>query len=278
MNGAKLLAQKCLDHSPTAIKAKLLLATCFYGLNRVNDGLALVEEVIRQEPRCAEAVILGVQFLLQKNNDEFAFFDLKAAYHIKPFLTQIWDIISILSIKFSDYELCIEILDRVQKQHGLSVTQKMGLARCHFSLSNYSTACSLYEELSEISPQAPEVFQNLGVAYKQLRQVNKAHRSFGKALQLNPQYVNAHINLAAYEIELGQVDKAFGSYQCALDIDPNSLEGWQDLIEIKVQTASEIKDDHAKWLLNKFPKAPKLNILLAIHYFVNSQPQFVNKA
>ena len=268
---AEKLAQVCLSNKPKSLEAELLLATCLYYKNMNAEGLTLVEDIISHNPKNAEALILRAQFSLRIDNYEAAYLDLKQAYHIKPFLKQIWDITSRLCVKCSDYKLCIEILNRVEEYLGLTTNQKIRLAGCHYSQEDYQKALHLYEDLEATSLNSPEVFLNLGVTYSKLRKLDKAFSAFTKSLTLNPKYVKAHINIAACEIELDQLPEALSSYEQALRIDNHNIEAWQDLLSLKIQTTFDLEQSVTTWLLQHFSKAPTLNVLLAINSFIEGK-------
>ncbi len=77
------------------------------------------------------------------------------------------------------------------------------------------------------------LFHNLGIAFKQLGQVDAAVESYQKALAVNPDYVEAHNNLGNAYKELGQLDDAVKSYEKALAINPDFTGAQNNLSDAK---------------------------------------------
>jgi tetratricopeptide (TPR) repeat protein len=72
-------------------------------------------------------------------------------------------------------------------------------------------------------------YNNLGNAFLQKWQADKAIDQFQKALAINPHYADARTNLGAALFQKGQLDDAVAHYQKALGINPNHPEAHYNL-------------------------------------------------
>ena len=70
---------------------------------------------------------------------------------------------------------------------------------------------------------------NLGSAFLQKGELDKAIAQFKTALEINPNYPEAHYNLGAVLGQKGQLDKAIDHYQKAVEINPNLAEARNNL-------------------------------------------------
>ena len=68
-----------------------------------------------------------------------------------------------------------------------------------------------------IKPDYAEAYNNLGVTYNKLGQLEQAVQAYEEALKIDPDYADAHNNLGILFKELGQLDKAIKSHEQAID-------------------------------------------------------------
>ncbi len=78
-------------------------------------------------------------------------------------------------------------------------------------------------------PGDADAWYNLGVAYGDLNQPDKAIEAFREALRINPKHVNAWKNLGVAYGKLKQTDKAIEAYREALRINPEDADAWNNL-------------------------------------------------
>jgi tetratricopeptide (TPR) repeat protein len=88
---------------------------------------------------------------------------------------------------------------------------------------------SSYNKAISINPDFAEAYSNLGLALKELGQLDEAVESYNKALFIKPNYAEAHNNIANVFQKHGQFDKAVESYNKALGIEPDYAEAHYNL-------------------------------------------------
>jgi len=82
-------------------------------------------------------------------------------------------------------------------------------------------ALAALRKAATLLPDDAETHSNLGMACKDLGQLDKAAASFRRALALKPDYADAHYNLGNTLHALGQLDQAVASYHRALKTKPD---------------------------------------------------------
>ena len=78
------------------------------------------------------------------------------------------------------------------------------------------------QKAAELLPDDAEARNNLGLALKNLGQIESAVTSFRRAVEIKSDYAEAHCNLGAALRELGQLESAVASFRRALEIQPDS--------------------------------------------------------
>lgn len=88
-------------------------------------------------------------------------------------------------------------------------------------LPDARTKAEFLEPLAATLDADPAYHFELGNAYFDLSQFEKAEQHFQRATGLAPDYLAASVNLGSVYDELGRLDDALGAYRAALKIDPD---------------------------------------------------------
>lgn len=83
-----------------------------------------------------------------------------------------------------------------------------------------AAALSVYEGLTAVRPDRPEVHHHLGTARLAQGDAGRALADFERALALREAYARAHCNRGRALIELGRLDEALGAFERALALQP----------------------------------------------------------
>jgi len=86
-----------------------------------------------------------------------------------------------------------------------------------------------YRRALEIKPDSADAHNSLGIALKDLGQLNDAIDCYHRALELRPDYADAHYNLGNALIALGQLDEAVVSYRRAIALKPGFADAYSNL-------------------------------------------------
>ncbi len=102
---------------------------------------------------------------------------------------------------------------------------KKAMENCEFEES-----IKYYEEILKEKNNS-EVWNNLGTAYLNLDNFNKAVECFNKSLELNPQQFVALNNLGVIHVQEGKFDEAISYFRKAINIKPDKPSIWENLAE-----------------------------------------------
>lgn len=86
----------------------------------------------------------------------------------------------------------------------------------------FVVASKLLKYAIKLDNTKAELYNNLGLAYSEMKMIGGAITSFLRAINLNPDFHIAHFNLANTYKNSGNIFKAIGHYIKALEINPNA--------------------------------------------------------
>ena len=86
---------------------------------------------------------------------------------------------------------------------------------------NFAHAKDLLIKANEINPNNLLILNNLGTAYKELGQVDKAINFYEKIIKINPNHTNAQYNLGVIFYKLRKYDKAKIFFKKTVEVQPN---------------------------------------------------------
>lgn len=129
----------------------------------------------------------------------------------------------------------VRLLEQAYTQDPNNVQVRKSLAFLYFQQYSYSSSLQLYEELTKVIPNDPEIYYAIGLINLRLKNYNKAVEAFNNALAKNNNYVKAIYGLAeAYEA-MGRYEDATFNYKRVLSIQPNFYQAEDRLREITLK-------------------------------------------
>ncbi len=102
----------------------------------------------------------------------------------------------------------------------------LNLGVAYVNLGQWDKAIAEYSRIIEIDPKYRDAYYNRGVAYVNLGQWDKAIPDYSRTIELDPKNINAYSNRGNVYGNLGQWDKAIADYSKAVGIDPNYPLAW----------------------------------------------------
>jgi Flp pilus assembly protein TadD len=139
-------------------------------------------------------------------------------------------------------------------QHGFSWTV---LGTVLMQMGRSADALAPMQKAAELSPDNPDVHNNLGMAFQNMGCLDEAEASYRHALQLDPGFFEAHNNLGVTLHGLGRPSEAEASYRRAIELKPDFVDAHNNLgnafldmdefgkAEASYRRAIELKPDFA---------------------------------
>lgn len=87
---------------------------------------------------------------------------------------------------------------------------------------SFTEAINIFDQALKINSNCSEAYLGLGIAYRQLNQLDKALESTLKALQYNPNYYKAYYNLGLIYEQQGNKKEALNAYKTFVKKVPES--------------------------------------------------------
>jgi Flp pilus assembly protein TadD len=118
-----------------------------------------------------------------------------------------------------------------QDESGFTITEKVSVSasvRAKFKSAmrlleqeQYDRGIALLADATEAAPHVTSLHIDLGIAYGQIGDHERAEVSIKKALQLNPRHPVAHNELGIIYRKTGRFERARKSYESALEVHPD---------------------------------------------------------
>jgi protein O-mannosyl-transferase len=113
-----------------------------------------------------------------------------------------------------------------------------GAWRLNARVVDWRNEVSLYTSSLRASPRSPVLLYNLGTAYADAGDIERAIRCYRRAIGLKPDYVSALVNLGNLLRARGEYSEAVALYKRAISLDPKSPDPWINLGNIYGQEGS----------------------------------------
>ncbi len=151
-----------------------------------------------------------------------------------------------------NYELAVELLQRVQKNDPSHKGLWTGLGQAYLGLNQDEKAVEAFKKQIAINAYDPEAYNDLGLAYERQQKYDEAVEQFKKQIEVNPLDQNAHGNLGFLYSERKQFPEAAAELEKAVSIQPNN-----PILLIALGQAY-IATDQTQRGLNQFERATNL--------------------
>jgi predicted O-linked N-acetylglucosamine transferase (SPINDLY family) len=241
----------------------LQLAVRFHQNGDVAKAEALYKDVIRSQPKNADAIyLLGVLYAQQGRFEPAAASFGKAA-RVKPdFVDAHYN----CGVMLNALGRHVEALTNYGKVLTLKPDHSGALqnrAGSWFELRRFEEALGGYEDVLRRQGEHPDTLDNRGVVLRELGRLDEALESHDRALAIAPNHIAAAINRGMVLRALGRADEAVLSYDRAISIGPDHAEAHHNrgiaLLTLKrfeealesCERATKLAPDHIDALQNR---------------------------
>lgn len=189
-----------------------------------DQAIALLREVIREEPDDADAhLLLGATLALVPERSE-AVKELQRAVELRPTFAPAYSALGAALARFAELDAARRMFEKAIELDPTFAEAHVNLALLLAQRKEFTSAREHFVRAIEIqgnSPQAAHSHYLLGLVYKQENELQKALRELELAVELRPSYAQAHLSLAGVRKELMDEEGALQAFKRAVELSPN---------------------------------------------------------
>ncbi|MFW2367647.1 MAG: tetratricopeptide repeat protein [Desulforhopalus sp.] len=178
-------------------------------------------KVLKRKPAWGQVLnALGTVYLDQSKMDRAKKFFTKAA-NLRPLNLSACYNLARLMQRENDHKSALTIYKRIleeQPDYG-EVWNNLGVA--YRETGKQDESISSFHKAVKFSPDMAEAWNNLGVAQEELNMIIDSSKSYRKAIEIYPDYTSAHFNLGSSLQKLKKFKEAEEHYQKVLEIKPD---------------------------------------------------------
>jgi len=204
----------------TEIEGIYQRATLAHKEGRFAEAEKAYLDILKEAPDSGPVLnALGTLYLDESEQDKARAFFEKAASLKPPDLSACYNLARLKQVE-NDHTGAIDIYRAIVDQQprlGL-VWNNLGVA--YREIGEPDEAISCFRRAVAFAPDLAEAWNNLGVAQDEFHLIENAATSYQKAIELAPDYVSAHFNLGVSLQKLGRFSEAEAHYNKVLEIRP----------------------------------------------------------
>jgi protein O-GlcNAc transferase len=127
----------------------------------------------------------------------------------------------------------------------------LSLAKLLLEIADYNAAISAYENIARVSPNDPDIYNNLAFIFSKQEKWQEAVKCYQKAIGLKPDFSLAYRNLAKTLEKQGKISEAKQQYYKVLELEPNNvlLRLYTDTLDSPISMSSNEIEEYQKNLL-----------------------------
>jgi tetratricopeptide (TPR) repeat protein len=220
LGAAEAHCRKSLAAEPNHADTLHLLGLIYAATNRIDPGVELIAQAIRNNPANPEYFSnLGTLLQRQGKIDE-AFKSYDIALKLKPDFAVVW-------IKLGDLLFSQKRIDEalLTYDHAFSLdslnpeaARKSGLLLVE--LQRYDEALVRFDLVRKLAPDRADALYHAGFCLSALKQPAQAIPLFQQSLSIDPRQESVHNSLGVALLDLYRSEEALAHFDAAIDIDP----------------------------------------------------------
>jgi protein O-GlcNAc transferase len=220
---AEALYLQVLRSEPRDAEAQHLLGMMRCQQGRFEDALALVQQALAIKPRGPHILATQGMVLHRLQQYEAALASYDKALEISPAFPDALNNRGLVLKDLGRFEQALECYDKVlaAAPDYPEALNNRGIVLRH--LRRFSEALAHYDRVLQARPNDPEALNHRGNVLLDMKRPAEALASYDLALLLRPNNVAALNNRGSALKDLGRLDEAVASYDRALAIDPDDV-------------------------------------------------------
>lgn len=220
-----LFLKEALLLLPQSISLRVHLIQGYADLQRVDDALAVCNEVLQQHPNQVAVLMMKSDLLEEKNDPAGAVSSLELAYYLAPFNK---DLCYNLAFKYAQTKnprtlaLCDSLIGSEVKEKDAEPYYFKGVYFAN--INNKTTALGMFDKSIEVNYTFLDAYMDKGQILYDEQKYSAAAAVFQLALKVSSTYADGYYWLGRCQEALGQKEDARLNYQRAYGLDKSLAE------------------------------------------------------
>ena len=259
------LLSPVLEAHPDDTDTLTLLANALLFNNRVDEGIALLEQVAQLQPASAQARIRLGTGLILGGDSEAANTQLETALELDPAFQQAGVLLVLSHLQNRDYAAAIDAATTYQQRHPDAVMSYNLLGKAYLENGETKQAQDAFGRALNVAPGDPFANQQLAMLALEAGDAVTARRYYDTVLKHNRNHLPTLIQLALLDAKEGNEEAVVEGMERAMTAHPAALEPRLLLGRYYLATGKpERLSPLFSTLDNRQRRSPKVMLLLAL--------------
>lgn len=217
---ADQLLKRAAELEPTNVDVLLKLAQLHFYLKRYDEEIAVLDKVIDQDRRNAQAYFMRGMVAKEKGDTTGAMREMQLAVQMDPDYYNAYIQLGLISAAQRN-PLAIDFYRNALQVQPTSIEALYNLGMYYQENGQPRLAVNTYLSILQLNPMHFDAHHNLGYLYTyQIDSASVALQYYDLAIRDNPMEPRAYFGRGRCYEELGQIDKATADYVKALELNP----------------------------------------------------------
>jgi tetratricopeptide (TPR) repeat protein len=221
---------------PAFSRNYLSYGSVFFQRGYYDQAEVWFQQALRDDPASAEALYgLGSVYLeRQKNEDARAIFERVTKLHsaYPDTLPNAWNNLGLLATREGRFPDSVQFFNQALQLSPDHLVALENLGNAYRQLKQWDDARKTLERAVEIGPDDPEANYSLGMVFAQLNDTERAYDYLERALKLRPAYPEALNNLGVLYLRTGRRDQAVRSFEESIRVAPAYDQSYMNLARV----------------------------------------------
>ncbi|HKQ83825.1 MAG TPA: tetratricopeptide repeat protein [Steroidobacteraceae bacterium] len=220
------------DTKPEALMARNRLAALLVQKQQVEPAAKLIEEVLKENPRDNDALLLRGNLALARGDTAAAIADLRAVLRDRPTATNIKRALARAHLQNHETPLAEELLRSAVQENPGDTGTRMDLAQLLVRGGKAEEARPILEQIVKETPGDVAALEQLFRVQAQLRDLQAAELTANEIVRAHPEIPLGHYLQGVVAESHKEPDKAAVAYERALEIKPDAAEPLAALVRL----------------------------------------------
>jgi len=228
----------------------LSYGSVFFQQGYYDQAESWFRRALEDDPSSAEALYgMGSVYLEKRKNDEArAAFERVTKLHstYPDTVPNAWNNLGLLATREGRFSESVELFNQVLRISPDHLIALENLGNAYRQLKQWENARKTLARAVEVGPDDPEAHYSLGMVFAQLDETDRAYDHLERALKLRPKYPEALNNLGVLYLRTGRRDQAVRSFEESIRVAPAFDQSYLNLARVY---ALEGQPDRARTIL-----------------------------